>query len=146
MKWLTATVLQYVAGALLLACLALFARGCTLSTARDLAVAAQGKAEADRDAARTERDSWKSKTEDAQAANRAYDVIFEKQRQAAAEQQRLADEAAKTAANAVAAAQRDEAKAERENAEFRRVFGNKPKDCEAALAALDRVCPTLEGY
>lgn len=146
MNWLTAKVLQYIAGALLIACIGLGVRGCALDSARDVAVANQGKAESARDAAITERAAWKSKAADAQAANNAYDVIFEKQRVAAEAQQRQAAEAAKKAAAAVAAAQRDEAKAEREAAEYRRVFGARPKDCEAALLALDRVCPTLGGY
>lgn len=146
MSWLTMKVLQYIAAGLLLACIGLGVRSCAVDNARDVAVAEQGKAEASRDAAITDRDAWKAKAGDALAANQAYDVIFERQRQAAAEQHRLAQEAAAKAAAAVATAQREAAKAERTAAEYRRVFGNKPKDCDAALAALDRVCPTLGGY
>ena len=58
------------------------------NAAADTALANQGKAEAARDAAITERDAWKSKAGDALAANEAFDAIFEKQRLAAAEQQR----------------------------------------------------------
>lgn len=139
MSWLTAKVMQYIAGVLLVLCVALGARGCGLSHKLDAAAA-------QRDAAVTERDAWKSKTEDALAANRAYDVIFEQQRLAAEEQQRLADAAAATARKAVANAQADERKAERSLAEYRRLFGSKPADCDAALQALDRVCKVLEGY
>jgi hypothetical protein len=146
MNWLTMKVLQYIAGGLLLACIGLGVRGCALDSARDVAVANQGKAEAARDTAITERDAWKSKAGDALAANEAFDAIFEKQRLAAAEQQRLAEASAAKAAAAVAAAQRDEAKAERSLAEFRRLFGTRPTDCDAALQALDRVCPMLGGY
>lgn len=146
MNWLTTKVLQYIAGALLIACIGLGLRGCALDSARDVAVANQSAAEAARDAAITERDAWKSRAVDAQAANNAYDVIFEQQRAAAEEQQRQAEAAAQQAAASVAAAKRDEAKAEREAAEYRRVFGARPQDCEAALLALDRVCPTLRGY
>ena len=116
------------------------------NAAADTALANQGKAEAARDAAITERDAWKSKASDALAANEAFGAIFEKQRLAAAEQQRLAEASAAKAAAAVAAAQRDEAKAERSLAEFRRLFGTRPTDCDAALQALDRVCPMLGGY
>lgn len=146
MSWLTATVMQYIAGALLVLCVALGARGCGLSHKLEVAATAAAAAAAQRDAAVTERDAWKSKAGDALAANRAYDVAFAQLQEAAAEQQRLADAAAAKAASAVAAAQRDEAKAERSLAEYRRLFGAKPKDCEAALRALDRVCPLLEGY
>ena len=146
MNWLTMKVLQYIAGGLLLACIGLGMRGCALDNARDVAVANQATAESARDAAITERDAWKSKAADALAANTAYDLIFEQQRLAAAELHRLAQETAAKAAAAVAAAQRDEAKAERVAAEYRRIFGAKPKDCDAALLALDRICPTLRNY
>lgn len=146
MKWLTATVLQYVAGALLLVCFALFARGCTLSAARDVAVAEQGKAESARDAARTERDAWKGVAETAQGTNAEWQRVWgvvetnrQREREEAARQAQLAGQQ-------VAAAKRDEAKAERELGEFRRLFGKRPADCQAALQALDRVCPMLEGY
>lgn len=146
MNWLTAKVLQYIALALLALCVALGARGCGLSHKLDVAVNVAAAAASQRDAAITERDAWKSKADDALAANRAYDVIFEQQAQAAAEQQRLADAAAQKAATVVAAAKRDEAAAERTAAEYRRVYGARPKDCEAALQALDRVCKVLQGY
>lgn len=146
MNWLTAKVLQYIAGALLVACVALFARGCSAASARDVARADQAAAESARDAAITSRDAWKEQAASAVAANAAYDLIFEQQRQAAAEQQRLADEAAKKAAAAVATAQRDKAQSERSLVEYRRLFGRRPADCDAALQALDRACPALRGY
>lgn len=146
MNWLTMKVLQYIAGGLLLACIGLGMRGCALDNARDVAVANEGKALADKKSAETERDAWKSKAGDALAANQAYDHALGQLQEAAAEQRRLAQESAKKAAAAVAAAQRDEAKAERVAAEYRRIFGAKPKDCDTALLALDRICPTLRNY
>lgn len=146
MNWLTMKVLQYIAGGLLLACVGLGVRGCALDSARDVAVANQATAESARDAAVTERDAWKSKAGDALAANQAYDHALGQLQEAAAEQRRLAQESAKKAAAAVAAAARDEEKALRELAEYRRVFGAKPKDCDTALLALDRICPTLRNY
>ena len=146
MSWLTAKVMQYIAGALLLGCIGLGLRGCALSDDVAVAVADKGKAEADRDAAVTSRDSWKSKAEDALAANRAYDAAFAQLQEAAAEQQRLAGEAAKKAAAAVATAQRDEAQAERQLADFKRRSGNKPATCAAALQAMQAACPMLEGF
>ena len=116
------------------------------NAAADTALANQGKAEAARDAAVTERDAWKSKAGDALAANQAYDHALGQLQEAAAEQRRLSQEAAKKAASAVAAAARDEEKALHELAQYRRIFGAKPKDCDAALLALDRVCKTLEGF
>lgn len=146
MSWLTAKVMQYIAGALLVLCVALGARGCGLSHKRDAAVSAQAAAESARDAAVTSRASWKSKAEDALAANRAYDAAFAQLQEAAAEQQRLAGEAAKKAAAAVATAQRDEAQAERQLADFKRRSGNKPATCAAALQAMQAACPMLEGF
>lgn len=146
MNWLTMKVLQYIAGALLIACIGLGAKGCALKAQRDNALLEAELADVEREAIGAEREAWKEKAADAIAANKAYDVIFEQQRAAAEEQQRQAEAAAQQAAAAVAAAKRDEAKAEREAAEYRRVFGARPKDCEAALLALDRVCPTLGGY
>jgi hypothetical protein len=122
------------------------AKGCALDRARDLAVADKATALAERKAAITERDAWKAKAADALAANRAYDTAFDQLQAAAEEQQRLADAAAHKAAAEVATAKRDEAKAERELGEYRRTFGARPKDCDAALLALDRVCPTLGDY
>ena len=141
MSWLTAKVLQYIAGGLLLACIALGVRGCSLDTARDLAVAERATAIADRTAAITERDAWKAKVTDALAANRAYDAAFAQMQEAALDQQRQADAAATRAQQVVAAARADEAKAERQLADFRRRFAAKPANCAAALKALDAACP-----
>lgn len=150
MNWLvgklTAQVVQGIAAALLVLSIGLGVQVWVQSKRIDVAVAEKATAEFARDAAVTERDAWKSKAGDALAANASYDVIFEQQRLAAAEQHRLAQETAAKAAAAVAAAQRDEAKAERVAAEYRRIFGAKPKDCDAALLALDRICPTLRSY
>lgn len=146
MNWLTMQVLQYIAGGLLLACMGLGVRGCALDSARDVAVANQGKAEAARDAVVTEREAWKEVASTAQETNadwqRIWGVIEANQAREREESARLAG----IAAEQVAAAKRDEAKAERVAAEYRRVFGAKPKDCDAALLALDRICPTLRNY
>lgn len=92
-------------------------------------------------AAITERDAWKSKADDALAANRAMDVVLDQMQTAADESRRMAQEAAQRAAASVAAAQREEAQAERALAEFQRMFGKRPPDCDTALKSLDRVCP-----
>ena len=140
MNWLTAKVMQYIAGLLLIACIGLGAKGCALSTERDLAQASLKTAQADKKTAETERDAWKEKTADAQAANAAYDVIFEQQRQEAQAQQQHADAAAQQAAAAVADARRDEAAAEKQLVDFRKRFAGKTTDCAAALLRLDAVC------
>lgn len=146
MNWLTAKVMQYIAGALLVACIGLGAKGCALSTERDLAVAARDTAQANEGAAITERDSWKAKTGDALAANAAYGVIFDKLQAEAEAQQKQADAAARTAAAAVAVARRNEAAAEQTLAAFRTRFAGKPVPCAAALLAMQNACPSLEGY
>lgn len=150
MSWvvekLTAKVVQGIAAALLVLSLGLGVQVWAQYKRLDVVTANLKAAQADKKASETERDAWKAKTADALAANRAYDVAFDQLQAAAAEKQRLADAAAQQAAATVAAAKRDEAKAERERDEYRRLFGKKPKDCEAALLALDRVCPTLGGY
>jgi len=146
MNWLTMKVLQYIAGALLLACIGLAAKGCALAAERDNALLEAELADVEREAVGAEREAWKAKAADLIAANKAYDVACDQLQAAAAEKPRLAGAPAPQAPAAGAAAQRDEAKAERELGEYRRLFGKKPKDCEAALQALDRVCPTLGGY
>lgn len=150
MNWLagklTAQAVQGIAAALLVLSIGLGVQVWVQAKRIDTFKAQAETALAQKSAAITERDSWKSKTADALAANRAYDTAFDQLQAAAAEKQRLADAAAQQAAAAVAAAQRDEAKAERELGEYRRVFGARPKDCDAALLALDRVCPTLRSY
>lgn len=146
MNWLTAKVMQYIAGVLLIACIGLGAKGCALSTERDLAAAARDTAQANARTAITERESWKSKTADALAANAAYAVIFDKLQAEADAQLQRADAAAKQAAAAVAAARRDEAAAEKTLAAFRKRFEGKPVPCAAALLAMQNACPTLEGY
>lgn len=141
MNWLTMKVLQYIAIGLLLASVGLGVKGCALAGERDVAVADKAAAESERDAAITERESWKEKTAAALAANQAYDLAFSQLQASIDEQQRLANLAAQKAAAALAAARRDEAKAEQLLAEFQRLFGKRPPQCEAALQSLDRVCP-----
>lgn len=136
-------VLQYITGGLLMACVALGARSCSLDNSRDLAVSKQAAAESARDAAITERDAWKSKASDALAANRVYDLAFAQVQAAAEEQQRMATAAAAKAQQVVAAARADEAKAERQLADFRRRFAAKPANCAAALKALDAACASI---
>ena len=146
MNWLTMKVLQYIAVGLLLACIGLGVKGCAIASERDVAVANQSKAEAARDAVITEREAWKEVASTAQDTNadwqRIWGVIEANQAREREESARLAG----IAAEQVAAAKRDEANAERVAAEYRRIFGAKPKDCDAALLALDRICPTLRNY
>lgn len=146
MSWLTAKVMQYIALALLALCVTLGMRGCSLSHKLEVAGTAAVAAASQRDAAVTERDAWKGKAEGAVAANAAYGVVLDKIRAQQEADAAAAAAAASKAAQQVAAAQAAERKAEASNAEYRRLFGNRPKDCDAALQALDRVCPLLRDY
>ncbi len=139
MSWLTATVMQYIAGGLLLLCITLGVHGCTAAGARDVA-------RAERDAAVTGRDAWKGKAEGCAAANAAYDAVFEQQRQEQAAADARAAEAARAAAAAVATATADAAKAKRERDDFAKRYAAKPAGCTAALQALDTACPLLRDY
>lgn len=139
MNWLTTTVLQYIAGALLLLCIGLGVRGCTAASQRDVA-------RAERDAAITTVTAWKGKAEGCAAANAAYDAVFEQQRAEQAAADARAAEAVRAAAAAVAAATADAAKAQRERDDFARRYAAKPAGCTAALQALDAACPLLKGY
>ena len=143
---LTVTPLLYAIGGLLLVCIALGVRTCSLSKDVDVAVAAQGTAEAERDTAATERDAWKGKAEGAVAANAAYGVVLDEIRAQQARDAQQAAAAAAQAAQQVAAAQAGYRKAEGRLTEYRRVFGDRPADCESALQAMQRACPLLEGY
>lgn len=139
MSWLTATVLQYIAGALLLLCIGLGVRGCTAASQRDVAIA-------ERDAATTTVAAWKGKAEGCAAANAAYETVFEQQREEQAAADARAAAAAARAAAAVAAATADAAKAQRERDDFAKRYAAKPAGCTAALQALDAACPLLKGY
>ncbi|MBS0371898.1 MAG: hypothetical protein JSS57_22165 [Proteobacteria bacterium] len=139
MNWLTTTILQYIAGGLLLLCIALGVRGCTAASARDAAIA-------ERDAANTTVAAWQGKAEGCAAANATYDAVFEQQRQEQAVAEARAAEAARAAAAAVATATADAAKAKRERDDFAKRYAAKPAGCTAALQALDAACPLLKGY
>ena len=149
MNWLIAKlagpVAVYALGALLLVIAAMGVNTWRLS--HNVTVAeAQAAAASARDAAVTERDAWKGKADGAAAANAAYGVVLDNIRAQQEADAVAAAAAASKAAQQVAAAQADARKAEASNAEYRRLFGNRPKDCDAALLALDRVCPLLEHY
>lgn len=139
MNWLTTTILQYIAGALLLLCIGLGVHGCTAASQRDVAIA-------ERDAATTTVDAWKGKAEGCAAANAAYDAVFEQQRAEQAAADARAAEVARAAAAAVATATADAAKAKRERDDFAKRYAAKPAGCTAALQALDAACPLLKGY
>lgn len=139
MNWLTATVMQYIAGALLVLCIVLGVRGCNAASARDVAIA-------QRDAATTSLGAWKGKAEGCAAANAAYDAVFEQQREEQAAADVRAAEAARAAAAALAAATADASKAKRERDDYAKRFAARPAGCEAALQALDAACPLLRGY
>ena len=139
MSWLTATVLQYVAGALLLLCIALGVHGCTAASQRDVAIA-------ERDAATTTVAAWKGQAVGCAAANAAYDAVFDQQREEQAAAEARAAEAARAASAAVATATADAAKAKRERDDFAKRYAAKPAGCTAALQALDAACPLLKGY
>lgn len=146
MNWLTAKVAQGIAAALLVLCIGLGVQVFVQSKRLDVAEASLKTAQADKKTAITERDAWKSKTADVQAANAAYGVIFDKLQAEADRQQQQADAAAERAAAAVAAARRDEATAEKTLADFRKRSASKPAPCAAALLAMQSACPTLEHY
>ena len=86
---------------------ALGARSCSLSNKLDVAVSAAAAAAAERDAASTERDSWKAKTADALAANRAYGAVIESMQAAETERQQQAAAIAERAGKLVAEAKVD---------------------------------------
>lgn len=139
MSWLTTTILQYIAGALLLLCIGLGVHGCTAASQRDVA-------RAERAAAVTERDAWKGKAEAAATANAVWNAAFEQQRAEQAAAATRAADAAKRAAAAVADAQARAAAAQRQRDDFARRFNARPAGCDAALQALDAACPLLKGY
>lgn len=146
MNWLTAKVAQGIALALLALCVALGARSCSLSNKLDVAVSAAAAAAAERDAANTERDSWKAKTDDALAANRAYGAVIESMQAAETERQQQAAAIAERAGKLVAEAKVDADRARRERDDFKRRFTTKPATCAAALDAMQAACPTLKDY
>lgn len=150
MNWLIAKlagpVAVYALGALLLVIAAMGVNTWRLSHDVDVAQAQAAAAASARDAAGTERDAWKGKAAGAAVANAAYGVVLDKIRAQQEADAAAAAAAANKAAQQVAAAQAEARKAEASNAEYRRLFGARPKDCDAALLALDRVCPLLEHY
>lgn len=139
MNWLTMKVMQYIAGGLLLVCIGLFARGCALDSARDVAIA-------DLLTRTTERDAWKGKAEGCTAANDAYDAAFDKMAAEQAARDKQAAEAAKRAAAAVATAQAEADRAEAQRDAYARKFAARPKNCAAALQTMQAACPALEGF
>lgn len=143
MNWLTAKVAQGVALALLLLCIGVGGRACSLASQLKTATAERDAATGQRDAARTERDSWKQKAADVLAARDAYAAMLATIKQEQARAEAAAAAAAKAAAAAVAAAQRDEATAERRLADFQRRYVARPKSCDDALKILDTVCPAI---
>jgi hypothetical protein len=146
MNWLTAKVLQYVAGGMLLVCLALGARGCALQKDAAVARAEQGRAESARDAAITERDAWKAKAADALVANAAYGAVIEAMQAAEADRVKQQQAAAERAAQRVAEANAAAERARRERDAYAGRFAGKPAGCAAALTAMQAACPMLEGY
>lgn len=146
MSWLTTTILQYIAGALLLLCIGLGVHGCTAASARDVAIAQRDVAIAQRDAAITTVTAWKGKAEGCAAANAVYDAVFEQQRAEQAAADARAAEDRKRAAAVVAAATADAAKARRALDDFAKRYAAKPADCTAALQPLDAACPLLRDY
>ena len=146
MNWLTAKMVQGIAAALLVLCLGLGAQVFVQSKRLDVAIAEMGAAESARDAAVTERESWKEQAKAAKAANTAYDLAFSQLQESANETHRMAKLQAEQAERAIVASKAKAATAARELAEFRRMFGQRPAGCVAALQALDKVCPTLRNY
>ena len=146
MNWLTAKVAQGIALALLALCVALGARSCSLSSDLKVAASAAAAAASARDAAVTERDSWKAKTADALAANRAYGEVIKQMQDAETARQQQAAAIAERAGQLIAAAKVDADRARRERDDFKRRFAAKPPTCAAALDAMQAACPTLRNY
>ena len=141
MNWLTAKVLQYIVGALLVLSIGLGLQVWVQYGRLDAAKKDVQTAQAQRDTAITERDAWKGKADGAVAANQAYGVVLDEIRAQQAADQHAAAAAAQQAAKQVASAQAEKRRSDADLAEFRRLFGKRPADCEAALQSLDRVCP-----
>ena len=146
MSWLTAKVAQGIAAALLVLSIGLGLQvwvqsGRLASAKKDVQTA-----QAQRDTAITERDAWKGKADGAVAANAAYEAVLDAIKAEQAREAAAAAAAAQAAASRVAEAEAEKRRATTELAEFRRLFGARPADCDAALQALDRVCPLLRDY
>ena len=143
MNWLTAKVAQGIALSLLILCMGLGTKACTLSRELKTATAERDTALARKKTAETEREAWKSKAADVLAARDAYAAMLSEIKAEQARADAAAAAAAKQAAAAVAAAQRDEATAERRLADFQRRYVARPKTCDDALKLLDSVCPAI---
>lgn len=145
---MTVAPLLYLCGALLLLVIGLGVKVAMLGSDLDAAVANQGKAEAERDAVITEREAWKGRADELQAANGAYgtalNTMHQQLQMCQGEAARIESEGLKAVAAARAEAADADAALKRFTAQFQ-AESRKPV-CAAALAALDAACPALQGY
>ena len=145
---LTVTPLLYACGVLLLAVLGLTVRLHFVGADLDVAKAQVGTAESQRDAARTERDAWKQRAEDAQLANRAADAAIGSLHNALEQQQAQCAANQQANAKAIARARADAADADAALRKFTAQFQTESRKADGgrALAALERACPLMRGY
>lgn len=144
----TVTPLLYACGALLLVCIGLGVRLAMLGADVRAAEAATGQAEAQRDAAITERDAWKVRAEDnARAASTAQASVVTLRDELKRAQGDLRTLGVQSRA-AIAQAEAQQRDAERTLARFAQQFQTESRkpDCTRALEAVGRFCPALEGY
>lgn len=144
----TVTPLLYACGILLVVCLGL---GVALKLeASDVkaAEASRDTAQADKRTAETERESWKRRATELNAANLAYGTVLNgvKSELALCQGENLRLGAA--GETAVSKAQAEARDAERTLAIFTAKFQTESRKpvCASALKALDAACPALEGY
>lgn len=145
---LTVVPLLYACGALLLLAIGLSVKIALLGSDLDTAIADKGKAEAERAAVITERESWKGRADELQAANGAYGTALNTMHQQLQLCQGEATRIESEGRKAVAAARAEAADADAALKHFTAQFqaeSRKP-GCAAALAALDAACPALQGY
>ncbi|HET7655747.1 MAG TPA: hypothetical protein VFK18_01970 [Luteimonas sp.] len=145
---LTVTPLLYACGALALLCVGL---GTALALARAevrTVTAEAGATYEELQSAQVERDAWKDKANAASSANASCTQGIESLTVTLDRQQKACRAAQAANQQAIAAARAEAADADAALQRFIAQFrAQTPEtDCGRALAALDTVCPALEGY
>lgn len=145
---LTTTPLLWACGLLLAACAWLGWNNHSLAAERDVAAAQRDTAVQRVGTVETERDAWKTRADELQAARagdrRAIDMLRGLLAQAQGESARLEREGEQ----AVAAAQARAAEADRTLDAWMDRYAAQVRqgDCQTALAAVQQACPAMEGY
>lgn len=145
---LTVTPLLYACGALLALSVGLGIALAVQGSRLDAARAQVGEMEAQRDAARTERDAWKVRAEDnARAATTAQASVATLRGELTRAQGDLRTLGVQSRA-AIAQAEAQQRDAELTLDRFTQQFQTESRkpDCTRALEAVGRFCPALEGY